>query len=113
MLLVEDDLVSASALGSILRRRGFDVYHVETIAAALKLLINEPEFVLLDLMLPDGDGATVLRAIRDLGMSSRVLVITAVNDPDQLAAVAAFMPETVLQKPIDLPGMLSLMQPQN
>ncbi len=113
MLLVEDDLVSASALGTILRRRGFEVSHVTTIAAALDHLINKPEFIVLDLMLPDGDGAAVLRAVRDRGLASQVLVITAVNDPDRLASLSAFKPEAVLQKPIDLPRMLSLMQPKN
>jgi DNA-binding response OmpR family regulator len=113
VLLVEDDLVSASALATILRRRGFEVFHAVNIAAALEHLSSGPEFVMLDLMLPDGDGATVLQAIRDRGLSSRVLVITAVCDPDRLAAVAAFKPEAVLQKPIDLPRMLSLMRPQN
>ncbi len=113
MLLVEDDLVSASALGTILRRRGFEVSHVTTIAAALEHLINRPDFIVLDLMLPDGDGAAVLRAVRNRRLASRVLVITAVNDPERLASVVACLPDALLQKPIDLPRMLSLMQPRN
>jgi DNA-binding response OmpR family regulator len=113
VLLVEDDLVSARALDTIMGRRGFDVSHVITIAAALDQLVHQPAFVILDLMLPDGDGAAVLGAIRDRGLSARVVVITAVSDPDRLAAVHALKPEAIMQKPIDLPRMLSLMKQHN
>jgi two-component system response regulator TctD len=113
VLLVEDDVVSASALATILRRRGFDVSHVVTIAAAMDQLRYQPDFIVLDLMLPDGDGATVLRAVRDRGLHSRVLVLTAVSDPDRLTALTALKPDAFMQKPIDLARMLSLMQPQN
>jgi DNA-binding NarL/FixJ family response regulator len=69
--------------------------------------------VILDLMLPDGNGGTVLSAIRAQGLSARVLVTTAVIDSDRLDQVRAMDPEVILQKPIDLPRLLTLMQPLN
>ncbi len=113
MLLVEDDLVSASALRTILVRRGFDVAHVTTVAEAIAHLSDQPLFVILDLMLPDGDGRAVLETIRHAGMSTRVLVTTAVSDPERLRLVHALKPELVLQKPIDLTLLLNSLQPVN
>jgi two-component system response regulator QseB len=111
VLIVEDDIVSASALGTILRRRGFQVVQVTTVADGLARLAGNPQFVILDLMLPDGDGATVLKAIRDQHLKSRVLVTTAVNDPQQLRDVRDLKPEMVIQKPIDLTRLLTAMDP--
>ncbi len=113
MLLVEDDAASAMALSTILRRRGFEVAHVTTVAEALAHLGTNPLFVILDLMLPDGDGLTVLKKIREAGLASRVVVTTAVSEPDRLRAVHALKPEIVLQKPIDLSVLLNSLRPMN
>ena len=111
MLLVEDDRISAMALSTILRRRGFEVSHASTVADALACLGLNPVFVILDLMLPDGDGLTVLKTIRQTGRASRVFVTTAVSEPDRLRAVHALKPDLVLQKPIDLSALFNSLKP--
>ena len=62
VLLVEDDDSIAGPLVTGLTRDGFDVTRVATGAAALAA--SEPEFVLLDLGLPDIDGTDVCRELR-------------------------------------------------
>ncbi len=111
MLIVEDDVVSGSALGAILRRRGFEIVHVTTIADGLARLADNPQFVILDLMLPDGDGSIILQTIRHQHLPSRVLVTTAVNDPQRLRDVREMKPELLMQKPIDLTRLLTAMEP--
>ncbi len=114
MLLVEDDPVSASALSTILTRRGFEVLHAATLAQGLALLATRsPDTVLLDLMLPDGDGSVLLERARAEGRPVRVIVTTAVGDDARLAAVRALGPDVLMQKPIDLAGLLKLLQPLN
>ena len=113
VLLVEDDLVTASALSTILTRRGFEVLHAATVADALTLLDVAPEAVILDLMLPDGDGSAVLQRLRATGAHTRVVVTTAVGDSDRLAAVRAMNPDVLLQKPIDLASLLRGLSPVN
>jgi two-component system OmpR family response regulator len=71
------------------------------------------DFVLLDLMLPDGDGVEVLRQIRESNYTSRVLVTTAVSDPGRLGKVCQLRPEAVLQKPIDVARLLKMIEPVN
>jgi DNA-binding response OmpR family regulator len=63
ILLVEDDCRFATALTAALRRGGYEIDHVTTAAAAVAAPVGD--LVLLDLMLPDGDGVAVCRAIRE------------------------------------------------
>jgi DNA-binding response OmpR family regulator len=113
VLLVEDDPVSASALQAILGRRGFHVLAATTLVQAMSLLNNQPQFVLLDLMLPDGDGAVVLRHVRQTSPETRVLVTTAVSNPERLRALRSLGPDVILQKPIDLSALLKLIETPN
>jgi DNA-binding response OmpR family regulator len=113
VLLVEDDAVSASALAMILRRRGFEVTQVGTIAEGFNRLAEQPDFLILDLMLPDGDGQTILQHIRTQNLSTRVLVTTAASDPNRLRAVRDLKPDLLLLKPIDITRLLGMMEPGN
>src|SRR5207245_2246768 len=97
----------------ILRRRGFEVTTVTTVAAAIAHIGSEPDFVLLDLMLPDGDGAHVLRQIRDANYSTRVVITTAISDPERLHDVQQLKPDAVLLKPLDLNTLLKMIEPMN
>ena len=106
-------MVAGAALATILRHHGFEVVHARTLAEGLHHLTDNPMFVLLDLMLPDGDGTTILKKIRELKMDSRVLVTTAVSDPAWLNAVRSLQPEMVIQKPIDLHRLLHSMDLPN
>ena len=73
ILLVEDERSISEPLQRALEREGFDVSLAESAAAALETFGEVvPELVLLDVMLPDGDGRDVLREIRS---SSRVPVL--------------------------------------
>ena len=114
VLLVEDDLVSASALQAILVRRGYQVVHAATVAQAMASLgPPPPDTVILDLMLPDGDGAAVLAHLRAANAPCRVIVTSAVHDTSRLEAVQALAPDVMLQKPIDLVGLFRALKPAN
>src|SRR4051794_18766469 len=54
VLVVEDDRTARRALTLLLRHRGFAVSEAGTIAEAVAGLAARPDWVLLDLMLPDG-----------------------------------------------------------
>jgi DNA-binding response OmpR family regulator len=78
LLVVEDeaDLVSALRVG--LGRAGYAVDTALTVAEAERKLAVEPyDLVVLDLMLPDGDGFELCRQIRAGGHGTRVLMLTA------------------------------------
>ena len=77
LLVVEDDDSIAVPLVEGLEHEGFAVTHVRTGAAALS--VPEPEFVLLDLGLPDLDGTEVCRRLR-ARTEAPIIVVTARSD---------------------------------
>jgi DNA-binding response OmpR family regulator len=73
ILVVEDEESIAEPLAAALEREGFGTVVAPTAAEAIEAFrTRSPDLVLLDVMLPDGDGRDVLRQIR---ASSRTPVI--------------------------------------
>ena len=65
ILNVDDDEAGRYAKSRILKRAGYNVIESATGAAALKLVLSEqPQLVLLDVMLPDINGLDVCRSIK-------------------------------------------------
>jgi two-component system, OmpR family, response regulator RegX3 len=65
ILLVEDEPAIAEPLAESLTREGFDLEVAQTAAEALERVTRvRPDLILLDLMLPDGSGYDVCRAVR-------------------------------------------------
>src|ERR1035438_6324178 len=65
VLLVEDESSIAEPFASALARGGFRALVASTAAGALELMeAEEPDVVLLDLTLPDGDGLDLCRELR-------------------------------------------------
>jgi DNA-binding response OmpR family regulator len=104
--LVEDDPATARALKGIFDRRGWDVVDTSTVADAMRLLDWKPDCVVLDLMLPDGDGTAVLARIRAEKRPIRVAVTTGSSDVFRLKGVLKLNPEVFLTKPVNLKELL-------
>jgi two-component system response regulator PilR (NtrC family) len=102
LLVVEDDDISRGALVALFRRLGLDVDSARTLSEAqVKLAAAPPDFVILDLMLPDGNGIEILRHVRTAGLPVRVAVTTGVFDWHLLDDVRKLGPERLYQKPVD------------
>jgi DNA-binding response OmpR family regulator len=107
VLLVEDDPASAKAMDGILRAYAMDVVIASTVQEALEALRKHSfQFLVLDLMLPDGDGTIVLREVRERKLDTWVCVVTAATDPVLLESVQRMQPQRVLRKPIDMGQLL-------
>jgi two-component system, OmpR family, alkaline phosphatase synthesis response regulator PhoP len=78
LLLVEDDTGLAFGLRNNLEIEGYEVDLAATGTEALNVIRRRsPALILLDLMLPEMDGYRVLRRIRDSGLNTPVLILTA------------------------------------
>jgi DNA-binding response OmpR family regulator len=78
VLLVEDDLQLARGLHQTLRSEGFTANHVTNAKSALLTVkTNECDMLILDLGLPDMDGLTLLKKIRQMKVNMPVLILTA------------------------------------
>jgi DNA-binding response OmpR family regulator len=82
LLVVEDDLQIAAALGNGLRRAGYAVDHVaDGVSAIEALTVEKFDLVILDLGLPKKDGSDVLREMRRDRRHVPVIVVTARDEP--------------------------------
>ncbi len=80
VLIVDDDVALAEMLGLVLRREGFVPAVVTSGSAALAAIRTEnPDVVLLDLMLPGRDGVDVCRDLR-AESDVPVIMLTARSD---------------------------------
>lgn len=77
--------------------------------ARIYLSEHEPDFVILDLMLPDGDGADILRDLRTSGSCAKVIVVTGISDAQRMRDVQALGPYRFVRKPFDIVDLLSAM----
>jgi two-component system response regulator RegX3 len=85
ILLIEDEESISEPLAAALRRETFDPVVAATAEAGLEAFrTRSPDLVLLDLMLPDGDGREILRHIRS---ASRVPVIVLTARGEELDKV--------------------------
>jgi DNA-binding response OmpR family regulator len=87
ILVLEDDRGLAAAVAGSLRRAGFAVDPVGTLAAAHEALGVHPyDTAVLDRMVPDGDAITLARRHRERGGDLPVLFLTARDQVDGFEA---------------------------
>src|SRR4051794_17273984 len=78
VLFVEDEESISGPFSSALTREGFDPVVCATLAEARAALAAQPpDLVLLDLMLPDGDGRDLARELRSGGSEVPIIMLTA------------------------------------
>ena len=81
LLVVDDEPNIRDLLASSLRFAGFDVVTAEDGSGAFhEAQASRPDLIVLDVMLPDMDGFTVTRRLRDAGITIPVLFLTARDD---------------------------------
>jgi two-component system phosphate regulon response regulator OmpR len=84
LLLVDDDTRLASMVSDYLGRAGFEVETAGSLAAGRELLAaNHYDTLVLDLMLPDGDGLDLCRELRSSSRTRHLplLMLTARGEP--------------------------------
>lgn len=95
ILLVEDDAALAMGTEYALKAEGYTVLHAENLAAARSLLWGDGvkdshqesgdagetvDIILLDVMLPDGNGFDFIKELREKDRITPVIFLTAVGD---------------------------------
>jgi OmpR family response regulator RpaB len=90
ILVVDDDAATRKMINTALEQSGYNVVDAGTAAAAVEAINREdPDVVLLDLILPDGDGVQVCKEVREYSEVS-IIMVTAKRDlTDRLAGLDA------------------------
>jgi two-component system, OmpR family, response regulator MtrA len=106
LLLVDDDRAVRDALSLALRRAGHHVTTAATGEAGLDRWQGEnPDLVLLDVMLPGQDGFEVCRQIRATGRTP-IVMLTARGDPVDVVVGLEMGADDYVTKPVE-PRVLS------
>lgn len=67
ILVIDDDKPTVEYVSGVLKRRGFEVFEAHSAQAGLRQAYsNQPDLVLLDVILPDKDGWEMCRQLREM-----------------------------------------------
>jgi two-component system OmpR family response regulator len=103
LLVVEDDPNIVELLSASLRFAGFDVAAATNGAAAIaSARESHPDLVVLDVMLPDLDGFEVIRRMRDGGVRTPVVFLTARDATDDKIRGLTLGGDDYVTKPFSL-----------
>ena len=107
LLVVDDEATILELLSGSLRLAGFDVVTAASGAAAVRATeASRPDLVLLDVMLPDGDGFEALRRIRAGGCEVPVIFLTARDEVADRVRGFAEGADDYVTKPFSLEELL-------
>jgi DNA-binding NtrC family response regulator len=110
VLLVDDEPDFVAAASEMLQLHGHTLQTAERLADARRLLAsNTPDVLLLDLMLPDGNGLELLEELRGSAVK-RVVFITGHPGIKSLIKNLSGPSVSYLTKPIDSRELLSLLK---
>lgn len=108
ILTVEDDEFLRDGLCEILEDKGYDVQSASTYNEATALLKTESfSLVILDVMLPDGNGLDLCTSIRNSGNNVPILFLTACDDEIQIVRGLDSGADDYVTKPFKLLELLS------
>ena len=99
ILVIDDDTAVTDLLSVLLRSQGFEVTATNSSSDGLSYIRdNEPDLVVLDLMMPEIDGWEVCRSVRAFSQVP-IIVLSALNDPSMVASVLDAGADDYLTKP--------------
>lgn len=108
LLLIEDDTSLGFRLAKGLRQEGYRVVTAPTAEGGLKAFAQEAfDLVLLDWMLPDGDGLAILQRLREDGRTIPVLMLTARGETEDRVQGLDSGADDYLVKPFALAELLA------
>ena len=107
ILLVEDEDSISDPFSRALAREGFEPVVARTAAEALELAaVVDPELVLLDLMLPDGDGRDLCRELRRRSDMPIIMLTARGTETDRIVGLELGADDYVV-KPFSGPEVIA------
>lgn len=113
ILVIDDDAFSAQVLEVALKRRGYEAFTAHNGIVGLRLVQEQqPDLILLDLMLPGIDGYEVLNRIRNTPQTANipVIVVSAKTHEDDQTLAQKIGANGYITKPYQLADLYALIQ---
>ncbi|BBP78955.1 MULTISPECIES: response regulator [Pseudomonas] len=112
ILIVEDEANIRRFIGIALQDEGFQVFEADSSKRALiDAASRQPDLVIVDLGLPDGDGKDLISELRGW-MSVPILVLSARDREDEKVAALDAGADDYLVKPFGVPELLARIRAQ-
>jgi two-component system OmpR family response regulator len=103
LLLVEDDRVFARSLKQGLEEDGYQVSLADSFAAGFRTAMSGGlQSIVIDVMLPDGNGIDLARSLRAQGVDTPILMLTALGEADAVVAGLDSGADDYVVKPVSL-----------
>ena len=108
ILIVEDEQNIVDILSFNLSREGYDTLEAYDGATGLQLALeNNPDLILLDLMLPGMDGFEVCRRVREAGSSIPIIMLTAREEETDKVLGLELGADDYITKPFSMRELLA------
>lgn len=107
ILLIEDDYALAMGTTYTLQAEGYEVIHAKNLSEARQVLSEPVDIILLDVMLPDGDGFSFLEELISKEIDIPVVFSTAVGDEANIVRGLDLGADDYITKPYKVKEMLS------
>ena len=108
ILVVEDERNIVDILTFNLAREGYDTLEALDGAAGLRLALDEdPDLILLDLMLPKMDGFEVCRTLREQGRATPIIRLTAREEETDKVLGLELGADDYITKPFSMRELLA------
>ncbi|WP_337100624.1 response regulator transcription factor [Paenibacillus sp. YIM B09110] len=108
LLIVEDEVHLAEALSQILKKNNYSVDVVHDGESGLdNALSGIYDLLLLDIMLPEMDGITILKTIREKGLATPVILLTAKGETSDKIAGLDYGADDYVAKPFSTEELLA------
>lgn len=103
ILIIEDEEALAESIATYLTAQNYICEYASTAQEAIeKISIYNYDCILLDIMLPDGNGLQILEEIKKLGKQDGVIIISAKNAVEDKIAGLQIGADDYLSKPFHL-----------
>ena len=107
ILIVEDDVELRQLFARVLEKNGYQVVTAENGAEALRILgLGYVDLIISDIMMPVMDGNALVRALRDDGVKTPVLMITAKSTLDDMREGFLSGTDDYMVKPVNVNEMV-------
>lgn len=111
LAIVEDEAVIRQEMAFQLQQFGFYVEGFESAAQLYRFLaVKRLDLVILDIGLPDEDGISICKYLREHNASIGIVFVTARGQRDDIAAGIATGADAYLTKPIDMTELVQTLQ---
>lgn len=108
ILLIEDEVKLAGFIADALKQSGHICDHITDGTKGLEAaIVNDYDLVLLDVMLPSMNGFEILRNLKEFKKDQAVLILSALNDTENVIKGLDLGAADYLKKPFDLEELLA------